>query len=256
MDLKLRGKVAVVTGGAGGIGSGICKVFAEEGANLVITYVAHPEPAEELAASLATKYGVQALAMRCDSGEESDAIDLFQRVESELGGANILVNNAGNTFVTMPFVDIDLATWEAQLHDNLTGQFLMSREFARAAIAAGRPGRIVNVASKAAVSSVTPHRSTYVANKAGEVGLTRAMAVDLLPHGITVNAVLPGLVMNRKIAAEKVNNPAAYQHRIDRSPLGRIGEPEEMGRVVALLASEMCPLTVGSIVDATGGLLT
>lgn len=256
MDLQLKNKVAIVTGGAGGIGSGISEVLVQEGAHVVITYVRHEEPARELAARLADQYGVRTASVRCDSGEEADVLALYRQVADDFGGADVLVNNAGNTFVTLPFTQIDLATWNAQLHDNLTGMFLMSREFAREAIARGAGGRVVNVISKAAVSSVTKGRATYIANKSGEMGLTRAMANDLLQHGITVNGILPGLVMNRKIAAEKTNDPAAYQARIDRSPLGRVGDPVEVGRVVALLASDLCPLTVGSIVDVTGGLLT
>ena len=255
MDLHLKDKVVIVTGGAGGIGSGISRVFASEGAHVIVTYLHNAEPARQHALALAEEFGIKASALQCDSADEDAVSALFDYATVEFGPVDVLVNNAGNTNVTIPFIDIDLQSWNEQIHDNLTGHFVMSREFARRAMAEQRPGWIVNVLSKASVSSVTYGRATYVANKAGEMGLTRAMAVDLTRHNIRVNGVMPGFVMNRKISREREHDPAAFQRRVDRSPLGRIGEPEEIGRMVAFLASDQCGLAVGSCVDVTGGLL-
>ena len=131
----------------------------------------------------------------------------------------------------------------------------MSREFARRAIARKQRGWIVNVISKAAIFTTTPGRIAYVSNKAGEVGLTHALAVELVGHGIHVNGVLPGHIMASRLEEEMRLRPEKYQQRLQRAPLKRVGEPWEIGATVAFLASDQCALAVGSIVDITGGLL-
>ena len=145
--------------------------------------------------------------------------------------------------------------WNRCLNDNLTGQFLMSREFARRAIPAERKGWIVNILSKASVSSTTKGRVCYVANKAGELGLTHAMAVDLTTHGIRVNGVMPGFVMASTMRRQLERDPEDFARRVGRVPIGRPGEPWEIGTMVAFLSSEKCELAVGACVDMTGGLL-
>lgn len=165
-----------------------------------------------------------------------------------------MVNNAGRGY-SIDFRETTLEQWNQALNDNLTGQFLMSREFARRVVPTGRRGWIVNILSKASMTSTTKGRVCYVANKAGEVGLTHSMAVDLTGHGIHVNGVMPGFVLANTLLSQREHNPEEFARRVERVPIKRVGEPWEIGNMVAFLASEQCQLAVGTVVDMTGGLL-
>ena len=254
MDLGLRGKTVIVTGGSKGIGAGICEVFAREGANLVVNYHSDPQSAEELIARLTDSYGCSAAAVKGDVGREADVQQIFDTALDAFGQVDILVNNAGRGY-TIDFRETTLEQWNQALNDNLTGQFLMSREFARRVIPTGRRGWIVNILSKASMTSTTKGRVCYVANKAGEVGLTHSMAVDLTEYGIHVNGVMPGFVLANTLLAQREHNPEEFARRVERGPIKRVGEPWEIGTMVAFLASEQCQLAVGTVVDMTGGLL-
>ncbi len=254
MNLGLNNKTVIITGGAKGIGAGISQVFAQEGANLVINFHSNAAEAEAYADSLRIKYGCKAVCVQGDIGKEEDVKHIFDVASENYGLVDILINNAGRGFSTK-FTDISLDEWNRSLGDNLTGQFLMSREFARRIIPTGQKGWIVNILSKASMTSTTKGRVCYVSNKAGELGLTHAMAVDLTEYGIHVNGVMPGFVMASSLSKQKETDPAEFQRRINRVPLKRAGEPWELGNMVAFLASDQCALAVGSIVDMTGGLL-
>lgn len=254
MDLNLKGKTVIITGGSKGIGAGICEVFAQEGSNVVINYHSNPEPAEALHARFAEEYGVDSICVQGDVGSEADVSRIFDVAEEHFGTVDILVNNAGRGG-TIPVTEMTLEQWNSALSDNLTGQFLMSREFANRIIPTGKPGWIVNILSKASVTSTTKGRVAYVANKAGEMGLTHALAVDLTEHNIHVNGVMPGFVLAHTLLDQQQNNQDEFKRRIDRVPIKRVGMPWEIGTMVAFLASDKCELAVGSVVDMTGGLL-
>ncbi len=254
MNLGHQGKVVIITGGSKGIGAGICEVFAKEGANLVINYHSDPVGAQALIDRLQKEYGCKSVAVKGDVGKEDDVKAIFDAAIGAFGKVDVLVNNAGRGY-TIDFREITLEQWNQGLNDNLTGQFLMSREFARRVIPTGKPGWIVNILSKASMTSTTQGRVCYVANKAGEVGLTHAMAVDLTQYGIHVNGVMPGFVMANTLLKQHKEDPAEFQRRVNRVPLKRVGEPWEIGTMVAFLASDQCQLAVGTVVDMTGGLL-
>jgi NAD(P)-dependent dehydrogenase (short-subunit alcohol dehydrogenase family) len=251
MDLNLRGKTVIVTGGSKGIGSGISEVFAQEGANVVINYRSDAEGSQAFSRNLSDRYDCQTIAVQGDVGNEEDVVRIFDQTMEAFGQLDILVNNAGKGIAKMIW-DITLEDWHQAYNDNLTGMFLMSREFARRQIAAKRPGKIVNVLSKASLTTTTPGRACYVANKTGEMGLTKQLAVDLTPYGIHVNGVMPGFVRSSMTDRSK---PEDLERRIARVPIKRLGEPNEIGYMVAYLASDKAVLNVGSIVDVTGGLL-
>lgn len=254
MDLGHKGKTVIVTGGSKGIGTGICEVFAKEGANLVIHYHSNPEASEAFRDSLESKYNIRAICVQGDVGNEEDVLRIFDEAEKAFSRLDVLVNNAGRGRST-DFWNISLEEWNQGLNDNLTGQFLMSREFARRMVPDRKRGWIVNILSKASMTSTTKGRVCYVSNKAGEVGLTHSMAVDLTEYGIHVNGVMPGFVLGTNLQRQRDNEPELYEERIQRVPLKRIGEPWEIGTMVAFLASEQCALAVGTCVDMTGGLL-
>lgn len=254
MDLGLKGKVVMVTGGSKGIGAGISEVFAREGARVAINYHSDISIAEALQQDLCCRYDAQTILVKGDVSSESDVAAMFDTAENAFGNVDILINNAGRGY-TCAFQDITLEAWEQQLKDNLTGQFLMSREFARRIIPTGKKGWIVNICSKASLSSTSKGRATYVANKAGEWGLTHALAVDLTQHGIHVNGIMPGFVMAKTVKEHLEKDPEEYMRRVQRVPIKRVGQPWEIGNMAAFLASEQCELAVGTVVDMTGGLL-
>lgn len=254
MNLNLKDKVVLITGGSKGIGAGISEVFAQEGARLIINYHSNRDEAEHLKEHLFHSYGASVELIQGDVGIEADAKKIFDVAEKAFGVVQILINNAGRGY-TCPFPDITLEDWNAQLKDNLTGQFLMGREFARRLIPTSLPGWIVNICSKASLTSTTPGRASYVANKAGEWGLTHAMAVDLTQYGIHVNGIMPGFVLAHSLLEQKEHDQDEFKHRIDRVPLKRVGEPWEIGTMAAFLSSDKCELAVGTVIDMTGGLL-
>lgn len=254
MDLGHKGKTVIITGGAKGIGAGISEVFAQEGANLVINYHSNQESAAAFADSLKAKYAVSVVLVQGDVGKEQDVTRIFDCAEEHYGRIDVLVNNAGRG-VSKKFTELTLEDWNQGLNDNLTGQFLMSREFARRVIPTGQKGWIVNILSKASFTSTTKGRVCYVCNKAGEVGLTHSMAVDLTEYGIHVNGVMPGFVMANTLKTQFETNREEFDRRVERVPLKRVGEPWEIGTMVAFLSSDKCELAVGTCVDMTGGLL-
>ena len=166
MDLNLKDKTVIVTGGSKGIGAGICEVFAQEGSNLVINYHSDAAPAEKMCRDFAEKYGIKAVCVKGNVGSEEDVKTIFDTAEEAFGTVDVLVNNAGRGG-TVLVQNMTLEQWNASLNDNLTGQFLLSREFARRIIPTGQAGSIVNILSKASMTSTTKGRVAYVPNKAG-----------------------------------------------------------------------------------------
>lgn len=254
MDLGQKGMTVIVTGGSKGIGRGICETFAREGANLVINYHSNLDSTEAFCQFLKDKYRVDVICVQGDVGNEQDVAHIFDQAESTFKRLDILVNNAGRGYST-DLWDISLEIWKQHLNNNLTGQFLMSREFARRMVPHKRKGWIVNILSKASLTSTTKGRVCYVCNKAGEIGLTHAMAIDLTEFGIHVNGVMPGFVLGSNLQKQRDEQPQIFNERIKRVPIKRVGEPWELGTMVAFLASNQCQLAVGAVMDMTGGLL-
>ncbi|MEA4895091.1 MAG: SDR family oxidoreductase [Oscillospiraceae bacterium] len=251
MDLGFNGKTVVITGGTKGIGGGISEVFAEEGGNLIINYRSDPEGSETFIQSLRDKYNVAAYGVQGDVSKPEDVLRIFDFAEEKFGQLDVLINNAGGGKTTMIW-DITLEEWNDALRNNVTGMFMMSQEYAKRMIAKGRKGYIVNLLSKASLTTTTKGRACYVTNKAAEMGLTKQLAVDLVDKGIIVNGIMPGSVRNQMMSKWTEEEIAA---RVKRCPTGRLGEPYEFGKMVAFLASEQNQLSVGAPVDYTGGMM-
>lgn len=252
MDLGFRGKTVIVTGGTKGIGSGITEVFAEEGANLIVDYRSNPEASEKFIADIAEKYNVEAYGIQADVSKPEDVLKIFDFAEEKFGRLDVLINNAGGSTETTLICDITMEDWQYALANNVTGMFMMCQEYARRMLAKERKGYIVNVLSKASLTTTTKGRACYVTNKAAEMGLTKQLAVDLSDKGIIVNGIMPGSVMNSFMSKWTEEQIAA---RAERSPIKRLGQPYEFGKMVAFLASEQNQLSVGAPVDNTGGMM-
>jgi len=248
MDLGLKNKVALVTGGARGLGRAICLGLAEEGAHVAVNCV-HTDPAE-LVAQIRSRCGVRASAVPGDVSQSDAVRAVFDQTERELGPVDVLINNAG-TWPTALVQDMTDEEWRRTLAVNLTAPFLTCREAVRRWLASGRPGRIVNVTSQAAYHGSTTGHAHYASAKAGLATFTISLAREMAPHGIHVNAVAPGF-METDMAAEALRrNRDAYLRRI---PLGRIGDPAEVAAAVLFLASDRASYMTGTTVHVNGGM--
>jgi NAD(P)-dependent dehydrogenase (short-subunit alcohol dehydrogenase family) len=255
MDFGFKGKTAIITGGTKGIGSGISEVFAEEGANLIVDYRSDVEGSERFIQSLRDRFGANAYGIQADVSVPEDVTRIFDFAQEKFGRLDILVNNAGSSQTKMVW-DITLDEWRYYLDNNLNGMFMMSREFAVRLMAENKGGRIVNLLSKASLTTTTKGRACYVTNKTAQMGLTKQLAVDLTDKGIIVNGIMPGSVTSQlgNVGTEQEQQKRRAE-RLKRLPMGRFGEPYEFGKMVAFLASEQCQLAVGAVIDFTGGMM-
>jgi NAD(P)-dependent dehydrogenase (short-subunit alcohol dehydrogenase family) len=245
---KVEGLVAVVTGGATGIGRAIAERFVAEGARVVVGQLG-AERASAVAGAT-----VEELDVRDEEGVERFVTGVVERY----GGLDVLVNNAALTGppVLAPLLEHPARLFRDVLETNLTGTFLMTKAAARAMIAGDKQGRIINLAS---IDSFVAEEfaAGYVASKAGILGLTRASAVELAPHGITVNAIAPGQIFTEAgTAANEMVGGHAFAYRHYRAgPLGEGGEPGDVAAVSAFLASPECRWISGTTVVVDGGYL-
>jgi 3-oxoacyl-[acyl-carrier protein] reductase len=253
MDLALQGKVALVTGGSRGLGAAVCRALAEEGTQVLINYFPPEDQqlAEALAESIRQGGAGDSRAMLGDVSRSADVTRLFDACEAEWAPVDILINNAG-IWPTALVKDISEEAWDRTLAVNLKGAFLTCREAVRRWLTAGRGGRIVNVVSPAAFRGSTTGHADYAASKAGLVSFTQSVAREVAREGIFVNAIAPGM-MHTDMARDALESHLA--HYLDRIPMGRISEPEEVANMIVFLASDRASYTTGATVDVSGGML-
>jgi 3-oxoacyl-[acyl-carrier protein] reductase len=251
MDLNLKDKVALVTGGSRGLGNAICLSLAAEGAKVAVNYRRTADRAQAVVDEIKTKYGLDAMAIGGNVAKEDDVLTIFKEVEKKFSQIDILVNNAA-VCPTCQVRDMTEQMWTETIEVNMTGTFLTSREFVKRLLDADRKGRIVNIVSQAAFRGSTTGHAPYDASKGGIVSFTIALAREVASRGIGVNAVAPGLVLTEMVAKVLKENEQKYLNRI---PLHRIAEPKEVADVVTFLASERAGYMTGATVDVTGGML-
>ena len=251
MDLNLKGKTALVTGGSHGLGAAICMGLAAEGVRVAVNYRRDPAKADSVVERMRRLHGVEGCAVAGDVAEEGGVREMFRKALESLGGIDILVNNAGICPVSL-VDEMSEEEWSATVRTNLTGTFLASREMIRNLKSAGREGRIVNIASQAAFNGSGTGKSHYAASKAGIVAFTVSLAREVASLGIRVNAVAPGMMYTDMVAGTLERNEERYKSQI---PMGRIARPEEIADVVAFLTSDRASYMTGATVDVSGGML-
>ncbi|MDP3700390.1 MAG: SDR family oxidoreductase [Hylemonella sp.] len=239
----LNGRVCIVTGGAQGIGKACARRFAREGAPVVIADIA-----DARGQALAKELG--ALYVHCDVGDKGQVDALVARCLAAHGRIDVLVNNAG-IFKAADFLDVSEADFDAVLRINLKGAFLMGQAVARVMAQAGR-GAIVNMSSVNGVLAI-PTIASYNVSKGGINQLTRAMALALADRGIRVNAVAPGTIATELAAQAVLTSEEAKTRILGRTPMKRLGEPEEIAEAVAWLSSDAASYITGEIVTVDGG---
>jgi glucose 1-dehydrogenase len=250
---RLEGKVAVVTGATTGIGNAVAMAFAQEGAAVAIDY--HSDKTKSNAIEMVETIkasGGKALCVQADVSNVDDVRQLIEHAIGELGGLDIMVNNAGIEH-QLPFVDTPLDVWQKVLAVNLTGVWIGAQEAARRMIAAGKGGRIINISS-VHEDLPMPGNAAYCATKGGVRMLMRTIAVELAAHGITVNNIAPGAVDTPIDAATKAD-PEKYAALLHEIPLGRMGQPAEIGGLAVFLASDAAAYITGSTYVIDGGLM-
>ncbi|MBF6606534.1 MAG: SDR family oxidoreductase [Chloroflexi bacterium] len=240
--MKLKDRVAIVTGGAQGIGRAIAQRLAADGATVVIADL-NGDGAEVAAAAIPG-----AVALRADVSSQADVTRIVDDTIRRFGKLDILVNNAAIVPFT-PWDDIDFAEWRRIMAVNLDGVFLTSRA-ASDAMRKQAYGRIVNLASNTVVAG-TPNMAAYVAAKGGVFGFTRALATELGKYGITVNSVAPGLTDTEGVQASPHAGAFAFVQSLQAIP--RRGLPDDIAPVVAFLASEEARWITGQMIVVDGG---
>lgn len=238
----MEGKVALVTGGSRGIGAAISRELGRAGARVAVNYRAGKEAAEAVAAE------VGGLVVQADVSSPDEAQALVERVESELGEIDALVNNAGVTRDTL-IARMSDDDWETVIDTNLRGTFNTSRVVSRKMMRR-RAGSIVNLSSVVGVHG-NPGQANYAASKAGIIGLTKALARELGSRGVRVNAIAPGYIATE---LTEVLNDEQRGLILGNTPLGRLGEPEDVARAVRFLCSEEAAFITGEVLLVDGGL--
>lgn len=244
---SLDGRVALVTGAGGGLGEGICASLATAGA-AVACVDRNAEAAEARAAGVRAGGGT-AIAVVADVADSASVAAMVEQTVGELGRLDVLVNNAA-IYPRRPWTEITEEEWDGVLAVNLKGYFLCARA-AFDHLAAGAHGRIVNVASITAFIGMT-HLLDYVSSKGAVISFTRALAREIGPEGVTVNAISPGAFPTD---AEKIHpNPAEYdQWILDQQSVKRRGTPDDIGNLVVFLASDAASFLTGQVIELDGG---
>jgi 3-oxoacyl-[acyl-carrier protein] reductase len=245
---KLNGKVAVVTGASKGIGAGIAKHLAAEGATVVVNYASSKQDADKIVDEI-TKRAGKAIAVQADVAKKKDIERLFAEAKKAFGKIDILVNNAG-VYDFKPIEEVTESEFHREFNTNVLGLILATQEAVKHFGAEG--GSVINVSSVAS-SATPPNSAVYTGTKGAADGITRALAKELGPRKIRVNAVNPGGIETEGFHALGFSGSDFEKQMIAQTPLGRLGQPQDVAPVVAFLASSEAEWITGETIRVAGG---
>jgi NAD(P)-dependent dehydrogenase (short-subunit alcohol dehydrogenase family) len=250
--MRLSGRTAIVTGARRGIGRAIALALAGQGADVVVGDISQ-EDCQKVVDEI-ERLGRKGLAVKCDVSSGSNVEAMVKKTVAKFGRVDILVNNAG-IIAYRPFLELTDDDWDRTLNVNLKGQFLCARAAAREMVKNKR-GRIINIASisSGGCGIAFPLITHYTASKGGVMGLTKALALELTPQGINVNAICPGAIDTSM--AEGAKESGQLEKVLARVPKGRLGQPEEIADLAVFLASDESEYISGAAIVIDGGWLT
>jgi 3-oxoacyl-[acyl-carrier protein] reductase len=247
----LTGKVALITGASSGIGRASALALADCGASISINYCCNKTGAEEVCQKI-TNGGGRAIAVQADVTRRADVSAMTQRTVDELGPVDILVNNAGSLVERLRILELSEERWDEVLDLNLKSAFLCSQAVA-ASMMERKTGAIVNVTSIAGRNGGALGSIHYSTAKGGLITFTKGLAKELAAHNVRVNAVSPGVIDTRY--HEQFSTPEMMKAYEGMIPLGRIGTPEEVAKVICFLASDAASFVAGETIEINGGML-
>jgi NAD(P)-dependent dehydrogenase (short-subunit alcohol dehydrogenase family) len=253
LDLfRQDGKRALVTGASRGLGRSMALALADVGADIILT--GRTQETLDATAAEIRALGRKAWTIKADMGAPAECERAFAKAIGEMGPIDILINNVGNREENVPIVDETLDTWQRLVDLNLTSCFLGAKLVGKAMIDRGKGGRLINIAS---ISAIIANRGIagrhYETAKAAVLHFTRCAAADWAPHGITVNAICPGLFMTDANKRWNETRPDVIQAIVANIPMGRTGEPEEIGPLAVYLASPAAAYVTGAAYVIDGG---
>jgi NAD(P)-dependent dehydrogenase (short-subunit alcohol dehydrogenase family) len=247
--MNLAGRVALVTGAQQGIGAAIAIALAEAGADVAVTYLDKQEAAGAIAHRIG-EFGRRSLLLHADVSKLGDIENMVNETDQQLGPPDILVNNAG-VYPRVKFLEMREEDWDYVLDINLKAGCFATVAVAKALIAAGKPGSVINLASSAVRGAVRGVH--YSASKGGVVSMTRAMALELAPHGIRVNAIAPGLTDTAQPRYGNTDSELVEMAKATIPLGGKLLAPEQIARTAVFLASDDSNATTGQVLHINGG---
>ncbi len=253
MDLNLKGKTALVTGGGSGLGRAITEEFAREGVNVTVSYRSKEKETKAFLEELNSRYGTRSIAVKADVSNKQDLSSLFDTACETFGKLDILVNNAG-VWLSSYVKDMPEEDFEKTFAGDLEAPFLLSKKMVNHLLEQKSRGKIINIVSQAAFHGSTTGHAHYAAAKGGLVIFTVSLAREVAQYGINCNCVAPG-IMRTKLMSGALSSENGEEYYKDRIPLKRIAEPNEVAYTVLFLASDKADYITGATIDVSGGML-
>ncbi|MFC1910244.1 SDR family NAD(P)-dependent oxidoreductase [Chloroflexota bacterium] len=250
--MKLENKTAIVTGARRGIGRGSALALAREGANVIVSDISQ-EDCQKVVTEIEA-LGRKGLALKCDVSSRAEVEEMVRKTVAEFGMIDILVNNAG-VINFKPFLELTEEEWDKTININLKGQFICAQAVAKEMVK-NKWGHIINIASisSGGCGIAFPLVAHYTASKGGIIALTEALALELTPKGINVNAICPGAIDTDMV--QGVKKSGQIEQVLLRIPKGRLGQPEDIANLVVFLASDDSDYISGAAIVIDGGWLT